>query len=751
VSGVRTLIRGITIAALALGAALLPACGGDEPPPATPARVRLAPPPPATLPEWTYWQPVDVPLLGGGGPPATLPIDPAQLTMTPAAEKRWSALPQEMRAAVLARGFAVAHATKPNLRLGDAYGELREARIPFVVTVDTLLFLTHVALARARADVDANVLVPSLASLLRRLDVRLAAESRGARADMQPAYVVARGVVEVALALAQPGYAPTPELEAVVDAERARVIAHTGVGVSPWLGVSLDYSAMVPRGLVDRDEGRAGWARAVTWLQQAALALEGSGERAVHVSADVATARAHARAALLLSRLVEHEVDAEASASWTRIERAAQLLVGEPDDITPRELTAAAVGVKLDLRNADWIADVVRVDRVRHAAARARVARVYDGGEGVRVPAAGIDPSQPIGRLSPSFRLLGPRATPDEAALQSLVFPLVGRLDRPTPPPTCRDGLRVLPTGLDVGSWLGSRDARDAEHESGDDAYAGYGGALDRLVATEPPEDSLARHRTPYLSMLDALETWLRPSAGDRVQPSSLSREWGRRKLEVALAAWTELRHDATALATAPLPSAELQPHQPPVDTGVPAFVEPHPEVIAKLLAIVRQTLDALDTEELLPKRSPARVVLGEVDDLLWLALGGAMRAANDDPLPPELASALAALPGRIRGLEAALADAGEADVPLAIDVHTDLQSGRALEETTGWVGEVWMVMREPGTRKLWLAVGASIPQHELVQPAGRRLTDGAWRAKLAAEGEPAPSPVTQPYVLSPR
>jgi hypothetical protein len=670
--------------------------------------------------------------------------------MTPSTEKRWAALPQAMREAVLSRGFAVAHATRPRLRLGDAYGDLRDARIPFVVTVDTLFFLTHVALARARADVDANVLLPSLASLLRRFDLRLAAESRGARADMQPAYVVARGVVEVALALALPGYAPTPELENVVDAERARVLAHTGVGVSPWLGVSLDYSAIVPRGLVERDEARAGWARAVSWLQHAALALEGSGEQAVHATADVATARAHARAALLLSRLVEHDVDAEASTSWTRIERAAQLLVGDPDDVTPRELTAAATSAKLDLRNADWIADVVRVDRVRHAAARARVAHVYDGAEGVRVPAAGIDSSAPIGRLSPSFRLLGPRATPDEAALQSLVFPLVGRLDRPTPPPTSRDGLRALPTGLDVGSWLGSRDARDAEHESGDDAYAGYSAALDRLAAAAPPDGSLARHRTPYLSMLDALETWLQPSAGDRVQPSSAARDWGRRKLEVALAAWTDLRHDATALTAAPLPTAELPPRQPPQDTGVPAFVEPHPEVIAKLLAVVRQTSEALETEGLLPKHSSARVVLDEVDDLLWIALGGAMREANDDPLPPELASALAALPGRIRGLEAALADVGDADVPLAIDVHTDLQSGRALEEATGWVGDVWMVMREPGTKKLWLAVGASIPQHEFVQPAARRLTDGAWRAKLTTEGEPPPSPVTQPYVLVP-
>jgi hypothetical protein len=103
-----------------------------------------------------------------------------------------------------------------------------------------------------------------------------------------------------------------------------------------------------------------------------------------------------------------------------------------------------------------------------------------------------------------------------------------------------------------------------------------------------------------------------------------------------------------------------------------------------------------------------------------------------------------------MRGLEGALAGAGDADVPLAIDVHSDSPSGRALEEATGWVGDMWMVVREPGTRKLWLAVGASIPQYEMTQPVARKLTDSDWRAKLAAEGEPPPSRFTQGYVLSP-
>jgi hypothetical protein len=249
--------------------------------------------------------------------------------------------------------------------------------------------------------------------------------------------------------------------------------------------------------------------------------------------------------------------------------------------------------------------------------------------------------------------------------------------------------------------------------------------------------------------MLDAMETLLRPSAGDRVQPGAASPEGRARKAEVVLGAWTELRHDATAMARVEVLDLRLAPRTP-VESAVPVFVEPHPEAIAKLVAVVRQMERALVGSGMLAKGAPGLAVLEEVDDLLWTALGVAVHEASDRAVPPALLQALGAFPARLRALEASLAGSGAADVPLIVDVHTDRPSGRALEEALGRLEEVWTVMREPETHRLWLAVGAAIPHAEIVAPMGQRASDAAWHARIAAQGDPPPDALEEGYLVKP-
>ena len=389
--------------------------------------------------------------------------------------------------------------------------------------------------------------------------------------------------------------------------------------------------------------------------------------------------------------------------------------------------------------------DVVAVDRVRRAAAHAFVPTINDGSLGGRAPAVGFVQSEPIGALAPGFRLVDARATADSQLLQSLVFPLVGSLKRGASSATSREGARVLPTGLDVVAWLGSGEARAAEHASGDDAYDRYDEILARHIHARPPEGTSERHGTPYASMLDAISTWLAPSSGDGVQPGARTVEWRERKTEVALSAWTELRHDASAMAhgTAVSPAA-LQ--RVSVERAAAVFVEPHPEAIAKLIALVRQTSRALLAEGALTPGTPTLTSLDEVGDLLSTAFTVALQEIADRPLSPAALASMEAFPSRLSALEAALADAGEADVPLAIDVHTDEGSARTLEECLGRVEEAWIAVREPGTHRLWLAIGASIPHHETVQPASQRLTDDAWRSRLQTAGDPTPDSLGRGY-----
>jgi uncharacterized protein DUF3160 len=676
-------------------------------------------------PPWTYWEPIESPVLAAQRAPMELPIPVAQLVRAPGLETRWAAAPPAMRDALAARGFALSRRIQPSVRLGDFYAALREDQIPIVITLDALFFLAHLALDRAFAEVDAHTLAPLVTTMLHRLDARLSVEGRTAPADLAPSYVVARGLVGVALALAEPKYQPSPALSRFVGEEKARVLSHAGVAFSPWFDMPIDYSALTPVGMADHDPQRANRFRATSWLENASLALQGVGEGTARGQVDIATARVHARAAMLLSRLLDQDVDAEAARAWEKIEGSSELLIGDSDEVTPRDITAAVSRADLDPRSAAWIANVVRADSVRHAVAR--------------------------GRVAPSFRLLGPRATPDGELLQSLTFPLVGPKTSVEPSSAGGAGaVRALPSALDVAAWLGSQEARAALHASGGDAYGGYQDALDRSRLARPEDTSpwaAGRHRTPYLSMIDAIETWLLPSEGDSVQPAALTAEWRKRKARVALAAWTELRHDATALTRVPLDAYRL-PARAPGDVSVPVFVEPHPEAIAKILGFVRQTARALVGEGALKSDSEVLQVFGAVDDLLWAALGAAVHETADDSLPPSLAATLAAFPAGVQALEAAVGDSGAAEVPLAVTVHVDMASELALEETIGRIEEVWLVMREPRTHRLWVALGAAIPHYELVLPAAQRSSDGAWRARLQTEGDPAPGPLARDHVF---
>jgi hypothetical protein len=677
------------------------------------------------------WEPVDAPILPAPLDAAEASVSLATVSPTPGLQRRWQSAPASLRDGVMARGFACARAVNPGVRLGDFYAALQDQGVPSVVTVDTLFFLTHIALDRAFADIDGTVIEPLVGAMLQGVGARLRSDGHGAAADLAPAYRVARAVVAVARALEEPSYGPEPDIAQWVGSEQQLVLSHARITMSPALGVPVDYSAMAPRGMADSDDAHAARFRAVAWLQNAWLALGGTEQGESRERVDVATTRVHARAALLLARAVDGRVDPVAANAWERIERASALMVGDAADVTPHELCVAAERADLDVRDLGWLANIVRVDRVRHDAS--------------------------LGRTGATFRLLGPRATPDGELLQSLTFPVVGPRSSPDgfmADPTARlfrAGARTLPTALDVAAWLGSGEARAAVHDAGGDEYPRYEETIDRLArarASEAPESAF-RHRTPYLSMIDAIETWIRPSAGDRVQPGSSTVAWRKRKAAVGLAAWTELRHDATALTRIALTAATPAP-RPTASVTVPVFVEPHPEAIGKLVGVVRQTGRLIATEGTVPAGSPALRVLREVEDLLWTALGAAMYETANERLPSEIEKALVAFPERIRALEGAMADSGAADVPLVVDVHVDIRSARVLEEATGRIEEAWMAVREPGSGRLWLALGASIPHDELVEAASARLSDKAWRARMQTEGDPPPSALARAFAAGP-
>ena len=308
----------------------------------------------------------------------------------------------------------------------------------------------------------------------------------------------------------------------------------------------------------------------------------------------------------------------------------------------------------------------------------------------------------------------------------------------------------MLPTALDIAAWLGSADARTILHDSGDDAYAGFDVALELSYQRRPSEEQ--RHTSLHMSALDAIATYLSGSRADTSQPAALGSAWRRRKLDVALGAWATLRHDGDAFTR--LPSAKVTkgggvpaPHSASAPRS-PGFVEAHPEAIGKLVSFVRQARDGLAVGGI-ANDSQAGIVLLEVDAMLSLCLRVALQEANDEAIGQEDAVAMVAMPARLAALDARLMGSRSADVTLAADVHLDVGSSRVLEEATGYLDDMYLLVREPVTGRMILAVGASIAHYELAQPASLRLSDGAWRARLGTSPPPRNS-FTSVYLVIP-
>jgi hypothetical protein len=135
------------------------------------------------------------------------------------------------------------------------------------------------------------------------------------------------------------------------------------------------------------------------------------------------------------------------------------------------------------------------------------------------------------------------------------------------------------------------------------------------------------------------------------------------------------------------------------------------------------------------------------VDAIVRTALEIAVRTTEGDPLDGELKGRAGTLPYRIADLEARLAASGAVDTSLVADVHHDLKTNTVLHVATGNAEDMAVLARTAAGEAPQLAMGVVIPYYEFMQDAPNRLTDGAWRKRLAERAPPRTS-VAGAYAL---
>ena len=600
----------------------------------------------------------------GPSQPAFAPYQPRQVTL-PARHPGY-ALPVDLTrlegleewglsraqvAALAANGFFVAPDSEREF--APLYERLRAQGRPLFVTGDSVLHVCHLLTAKALRSAERAHLAPDLASLSRQFLATAQATYQAARGTAaESAAARALAYFAVAVALQDPQAALPSAVEDVVRRELALIDGQQGTAISPLMDRPdlpedrkhrEDYGQYVARGHYAQNEDLQRYFRAMTWYGRVTFRLQDPEE---------------ARTALLICQvLLRTRVGSRPALSvWESIYEPSTFFAGRSDDLTVYDVRNLATSLYGGLgEDPRAFADPARVDvfvRAAQALPGPRINSLWLW--------QGQDP-QAAGR---GFRLFGQRLAVDDGLLGQLVWQRVGTQEKP----------RLLPRGLDLAAALGSDEAYRLLEELGDAAYARYPQQMARVRGEVAALPQATAGENLTWAWLDACRPLLRPR--DARYPEFMrTPAWMRKDLQTMLAGWAELKHDTVLYAKQPYATGMVEP--PPVA----GYVEPNPELYARLAALVDMTATGLGNRALLG--AGERAALERLLSLLAGLQAIAEKELAGQPLADEEQALISGYSQELAALTRAAADTPddsggpeEQGAALIVDVATGGPSG---------------------------------------------------------------------------
>lgn len=613
--------------------------------------------------------------------------------------------------------------------LYETYAETSDAAN--FITVDSLLQAWHVFFDFALRTVEQEHLI----ALARQMTDGLlaAAQTQLNEVTSGPLQDAARANVAyfaVARRLLDPAAPLPPEVAELAEAELALIDEHAGRAPSPIMGTTVHYSQFVPRGHYTRSADLERYFRAMMWYGLLGFELE---------SDDQTINRAHTRQALLIARALNQ--DEALRATWESLYEPVEFFVGGADDLGYAQYLPIAQQVFGPTLPPEELTSDPKLDefitRARAELPQPRIAPFFQAAD-----ASGALDGRPRvqGR---QFRVMGQRFIPDSWALQQLVSPLVG-----TPgPETARD----VPMGLDVMAALGSERARTLLVDTYDqDRYANYEAQLDAVTAHFAQTDEATWRSNLYWGWLYALRPLLEPR-GEGYPTFMRSEAWLDKQLGTSLASWAELRHDTVLYAKQSGAEMGAGPGGQPR-----GYVEPYPEVFARLGYLAWRAREGLAAREVLPERLGA--AFSKLEDVLLFLKGVAEKQLTNQPRTVEEYERIQYFGGELERLTLDVVEGGqgasnwygienETDRNMACiaDVHSFFD--QVLQVGVGPAYRVYVVVPHPDGG-LQIARGGGFSYFEFHWPASDRLTDEKWQALLASGQAPPQPKWTHSYIV---
>ena len=725
------------------------ACSIPTPTPPSAATVSpfspTQPPPLATVPPTPETQPTPPANLRGPGfasypeipvrlPEAyegyALPVDLTTVGVHPYIE-----LNDGQRALLAQNGFVVAPAEWNEFYL--LYEEARYVEMPVFVTTDSVYHIYHLIFDKMLRDLERQHFEPDIraltrACLLKAIEMRT--DVQGTELEGPARQVIAYFAVADAL-ISPDDPAPTPpDVADMVAGELALIEAHGGLEASPIFGMNCpdtcdpcdpepppecldqpcmceDYSQYVPRGHYTRSEQLQRYFRTMMWYGRINMRLQKPDET---------------RMALLITYILRNtDVNGTPAADvWARVYDPTVFIVGKADDLGIHEYGALWDSVFGADAPPTAIAD------------EAKFATFVDAAR--KLPPPQINSMwvyiwEDKEQVTQGFRFMGQRFVLDAYIFDEMTWREVGTIDNP----------RMLPKGLDVMAAFGSEEAYTILDDMGETAYVNFPEQMTKLRGEVDGLGMDSWTQNLYWSWLYAFEPLLKSKGGQ--YPSFMqTTAWTRKDIHTALGSWTELKHDTILYAKQSM--AEMGGGAPPEPPH--GWVEPNPEVYARLLALTRMTYDGLERRGLLDdgvEINFTRTNLQRLDDLLTFLLDVSQRELAGETLTDEDYDRIKFYGGELEAITLSAADQeGEGGSPffdepepaaLVADVATD-PNGFVLEEAIGHVYEIYVVVPD-GKGGLLVAKGGVFSYYEFSWPMNDRLTDEKWREILGSGESP--------------
>jgi hypothetical protein len=511
-----------------------------------------------------------------------------------------------------------------------------------------------------------------------------------------------------------------------VGAELALIEAAGGPEKSPILGYTEDYSQYKPRGHYTRSENLTRYFKAMMWYGHTGFFIN---PRDPDITEELAVSLTR-RAILVSSSLV-----GSAREAWMAVYEPTSFLVGRADDLTVDDMEKVLTRVFGTAQPApDALGDAGKIAAVREELNKLPAPKILSA----TVPTSGGAADRAANERS--FRVMGQRYIPDSYAFQQLVWPSVGEEQ---PPEAKRD----LPMGLDIMTVLGSDQAyRIEKQDFAQDKYMNWESQIKKVNKEFSDPSSDLWPANLYTGWLDSLrEVMAFPAEG---APSFMkSRVWARKSLNTALGSWTELRHDTILYAKQSV-TAEGDGGEEP---ETPGYVEPYPAFYAKIAELATTLRKGLIDYGLVDPDSSNKLeaMIGLAETLQAIAekeLAGTELTLDERTTIVEYGSYLERLEQFSDAEEGRTLSPGAEKSALAADVHTSYNSGKALEEATGYPLVLYAAFELDG--KLRLFAGASYAYYEFPVPLAERLTDEEWVALLDAGQAPARPAWTNEWIV---